>query len=82
MMHVCIIDSDANILIHKNIPTNSKAFLKLIAAYKDDIAVWGGVECMFLVLAADLCAQEGIELTLGHALYMRCIHGGKSKNDK
>jgi transposase len=31
---------------------------------------------------ADLCAQEGIAFVLGHALYMRAIHGGKAKNDK
>jgi transposase len=31
---------------------------------------------------ADLCDQEGIEFVLGHALYMRTIHGGKVKNDK
>jgi transposase len=31
---------------------------------------------------ADLCAQEGIAFVLGHALYMKAIHGGKAKNDK
>ena len=80
-MYVCILDSDANILIHKNIPTNSKAFLKLIEPYRDDLVV--GVECMFSwYWLADLCDQEKIEFILGHALYMRCIHGGKAKNDK
>src|SRR5262249_10244289 len=31
---------------------------------------------------ADLCAKEGIAFVLGHALYMKAIHGGKAKNDK
>jgi transposase len=31
---------------------------------------------------ADLCAKENIPFVLGHALYMRAIHGGKAKNDK
>jgi transposase len=31
---------------------------------------------------ADLCAQEQIPFVLGHALYMKAIHGGKAKNDK
>jgi transposase len=31
---------------------------------------------------ADLCAQEGMPFVLGHALYMKAIHGGKAKNDK
>lgn len=81
MMYVCILDPDANILIHKNIPTNAKAFLKLIEPYKDDIII--GVECMFAwYWLADLCAKEHLAFILGHALYMRCIHGGKTKNDK
>jgi hypothetical protein len=31
---------------------------------------------------ADFCADHGIEFVLGHALYMKAIHGGKAKNDK
>jgi transposase len=31
---------------------------------------------------ADLCSQEKIPFVLGHALYMKAIHGGKAKNDK
>jgi transposase len=31
---------------------------------------------------ADLCARENIPFVLGHALYMKAIHGGKAKNDK
>jgi transposase len=31
---------------------------------------------------ADLCTQEGIPFVLGHALYMKAIHGGKAKHDK
>lgn len=80
-MYVCILDTQAKVLIHKNIPTQANAFLKLIQPYRDDLVV--GVECMFAwYWLADLCAREGIEFVLGHALYMRCIHGGKAKNDK
>ena len=31
---------------------------------------------------ADLCAEEKIKFVLGHALYMKAIHGGKAKNDR
>ena len=31
---------------------------------------------------ADLCAEEQIRFVLGHALYMKAIHGGKAKNDR
>jgi transposase len=41
------------------------------------------VECIFTwYWLADLCAQEKIPFVLGHALYMKAIHGGKAKNDK
>lgn len=30
----------------------------------------------------DLCSNENIPFVLGHALYMKAIHGGKAKNDK
>lgn len=31
---------------------------------------------------SDLCRKAGIDFVLGHALYMKAIHGGKAKNDK
>src|SRR5260370_12367888 len=31
---------------------------------------------------ADLCAEQKIPFVLGHALYMKAIHGGKAKNDR
>ncbi len=66
MMHVCILDVDGDILIHKNISTNAKALLRLIEPYREDIII--GVECMFSwYWLADLCAKEGIEFILGLA---------------
>jgi transposase len=55
-------------------------FLKTIAPYREDLVVC--VECIFTwYWLADLCAREGIPFVLGHALYMKAIHGGKAKND-
>jgi transposase len=52
-----------------------------MAPYRDDLVVC--VECMFTwYWLADLCAHEGIPFVLGHALYMKAIHGGKAKNDQ
>jgi transposase len=80
-MFVCIVDQAGNKLVHQNIAANPKAFLKVIAPYRDDIAVC--VECMFTwYWLADLCAEHKIAFVLGHALYMKAIHGGKAKNDK
>ena len=80
-MYVCVIDSTGSILVHKNIDTESAAFLRLIAPYREDLIV--GVECMFCwYWLADLCRDEGIQFVIGHALYMKAIHGGKAKDDK
>ena len=80
-MYVCILDRDGQVLAHKNLPSNPEAFLEVIAPYRDDLVV--AVECIFTwYWLADLCAAEGIAFVLGHALYMKAIHGGKAKNDK
>ena len=80
-MYVCILDQHGTKLVHKNLPTTPEAFLRVIAPYREDLVV--GVECMFTwYWLADLCQKEGIAFVLGHALYMKAIHGGKAKNDK
>jgi len=80
-MYVCILDQDGSILIHKNMKTDPNRLLKIIAPYRDDIVI--SVECMFAwYWVADLCANENIPFILGHALYMKAIHGGKAKNDR
>jgi transposase len=55
-------------------------FLKAVAPYRDGLVV--AVECLFpWSWLADLCAQEGLPFGLGHALYLKAIHGGKAKHD-
>ena len=80
-MYLCILDRDGQILLHKNIKSQPEAFLAAVAPYRDDLVI--AVECIFTwYWLADLCRREGIEFVLGHALYMKAIHGGKAKNDK
>ena len=80
-MYVCILDPVGTILVHKDLRADPESFLRAIAPYRDDVVV--AVECIFTwYWLADLCAQEGIPFVLGHALYMKAIHGGKAKNDK
>ena len=75
MMYVCILDNEGEICLHQNIPTQANRFLKLISPYREDMVV--GVECLFSwYWLADLCQAEGIPFILGHALYMKAIHGG------
>ena len=81
MMYVCILSQEGEVVFHKNLPAAPKPFLEAIAPFRDDLVV--GAECMFTwYWVADLCAREGIEFVLGHALYMKAIHGAKVKNDR
>jgi transposase len=80
-MCVCILDADGKVLVHEDIATEAKLFLQLIAPYRAGIVV--SVECMYgWYWLADLCAEQQLPFVLGHALYMRAIHGGKAKNDR
>jgi transposase len=80
-MYVCIVNHNGEILVHRNMQAAPEPFLKAIAPYRDHLGV--AVACIFTwYWLADLCAQEGIAFVLGHALYMKAIHGGKAKNDR
>jgi transposase len=79
-MFVCILDSQGREVLSQDLPSSPDAFLHAIAPFRDGLVV--GVECMFAwYWLADVCAREEIPFVLGHALYMKAIHGGKTKND-
>jgi transposase len=80
-MYLCILDGEGKVLLHRNINCNSDEFIRNIAPFREGLVV--GVECMFAwYWLHDLCRKEGIEFVLGHALYMKAVHGGKTKSDK
>jgi transposase len=80
-MHVCILDHEGNVVFDKNLPCHFDTLLQALAPFRDGIVI--GVECMFgWYWLADRCAEHGIPFVVGHALYMRLIHGGKAKNDR
>jgi transposase len=80
-MYVCILNQAGDILLHRDMQASPEPFLQAIAPYREDIVV--AVECIFTwYWLADLCAQHGLPFVLGHALYMKAIHGGKAKNDR
>jgi transposase len=81
MMYVCVLSPQGVVLLHRNLPCDPLRFLAAIAPYREDLVV--GVECIYSwYWLADLCRKEGIAFVLGHALYMRAIHGAKAKNDR
>ena len=80
-MYLCVLDQQGEVLLHRNLRACPEAFLKAIEPFRQDLVV--AVECIFTwYWLADLCAQQSIEFVLGHALYMKAIHGGKAKNDR
>ena len=80
-MYMCILDQAGGIVLHRNMKAEPESFLQAIEPFRQDIVV--AVECIFTwYWQADLCARIGIAFVLGHALYMKAIHGGKAKNDK
>jgi hypothetical protein len=79
-MYVCILDQGGEMLLHRHMKTSPDALLNAIAPYRDHLVV--AAECLFTwYWLADLCAAEGIPFVLGHALYMKAIHGGQAKHD-
>lgn len=81
-MYVCVLDESGQIVLHRNMAARPAELSRTIAPYEEhDLVI--AVECVFTwYWIADFCAQRNIPFVLGHALYMKAIHGAKTKNDK
>lgn len=80
-MYVCVMDNSGSIVYHKNMPSTPEYLQHVISLYGTDNVI--GVECIFTwYWIADFCSDRSIPFALGHALYMKAIHGGKSKSDR
>ena len=80
-MYICVMDQKGNIKLHRNISNDFQLFKSLIEDYNGNISV--GCESMHSYYSmADGCIENKIPFYLGHAYYMKTIHGGKKKNDK
>ena len=80
-MHVCVLAQDGAVVLDKNLPCHFETLLQALAPFRDGLVI--GAECMFgWYWLADRCAEQKIPFVLGHALYMKLIHGGKAKNDR
>ena len=79
-MSGCILNREGELLVHRHLKASPEALRNPMAPYRDALAI--AVEGMFAwYWRADRCAQEGIPFVLGHALSMKAIAGGKTKND-
>jgi transposase len=80
-LYLHILDANGKTVLEQDLPADPDAFLEAVAPFRDGLVV--GCECMFAwYWLADLCADHDIPFVLGHALYMKMIHGGKSKTDR
>lgn len=80
-LYLCVSDGEGRKVVHRNIRNNADYLLKVLEPYREDVVV--ATECVFnWYWVADLCEREKIPFVLGHALYMKAIHGGKAKSDK
>jgi transposase len=80
LLAVCILDEAGNIVLQTQLPADKQRLLDILAPYRPDVVI--AVECLFAwYWVADLCQAEGLPFVLGHALYMKAVHGGKAKND-
>jgi hypothetical protein len=75
LLAICIVDQAGAVVLQTQIPADKQLLLLTLAPYRADVVV--AVECLFAwYWVADLCAAEKIPFVLGHALYMKAIHGG------
>ena len=82
MMYVCIVDRELKVLFHKAIANNdTKKFKEVLKPYKRSIII-AAEACFPYYWLADFAENQNLDFQLGHPLYMKHIHGGKSKNDR
>ena len=82
-MHVCVVDHHGNKHVHKNFNTKTpEKFLIALRPFRDEDLVVGCESTFNWYWLADLCSAENLPFLLGHALYLKAIHGGKTKSDR
>lgn len=81
-MYLCIVNQQGEIQLHKNIRTRADHFLSLTRPFRERDCVVGVESTYNWYGLADLCGQHELPFVLGHALALRAVHGGKTKNDK
>ena len=82
-MHVCVVDQLGSKQLHRNFNTKTpERFLDALSPYRDSDLIVGCESTFNWYWLADLCSVENLPFLLGHALYLKAIHGGKTKSDR
>lgn len=82
MIYICIMNQKKEVLVHRPLKNeNTELFKKILKPYMNSIAI-SAEACFPYYWLSEFCENIGIDFLLGHALYMKHIHGGKAKNDR
>ena len=81
-MYACVVDQAGKKQLHRNYKTRqSDKFFVDLEPFQNQVVI--GCESTFnWYWLSDACQAKQIPFVLGHALYLKAIHGGKVKNDK
>ncbi len=82
-MHVCVVDHEGDKRLHRNFPTRSpERFVQALEPFRHSDLIVGCESTFNWYWLADLCSAENVPFLLGHAMYLKAIHGGKTKTDR
>lgn len=84
-MYACVVDQSGKKHLHQNFHTrDTTTFLQKLQPFAQQPGnLIVGCESTFnWYWLCDLCESQKIPFILGHALYLKAIHGAKVKNDK
>lgn len=80
-LYLCVLDSAGQTRVHENLPCRVDRLQQALEPFGTDLVVACETTFSWYWLA-DFCEAYGYPFVLGHALYMKAIHGGKVKNDR
>jgi transposase len=81
-MHVCVVNHAGKKVLHRNFENDDPGFwLKRVEPFRQRDVVVGCESTFNWYWLADVCLENKIPFVLGHALYLKAIHGGKTKSD-
>jgi transposase len=79
-MHVCVVDHDGHKHVHRNFNTKTPdKFLVALRPFENRDLIIGCESTFNWYWLADLCTAHNLPFLLGHALYLKAIHGGKEE---
>jgi len=81
-MYLCVVDQRGDIQLHKNFKTRVDVFLAITRRFRQGDFVVGVESTYNWYWLADVCVDHQVPFVLGHALGLRAVHGGKTKNDR